>query len=250
MKKSIALFLNASLIRVRFGMEIVNPFLEDVKKIYPAIFSACFTGSQVYEGLIGVLPTEDEISYMSVLFGGAMSQKKKMINALVIGSSGVGIAQIMARKIEEKIPEINVVSILAANAVRSIEKGQYDLIITTLSKFQKKELDFVYTTPIVDDLDVSRIKRACKQIECEKLYEDGYVKNGFYEDVLRREGISSSALGDGARVDVVFLLALNFKEIQQTRAFFGAFYEMTVEHNSAELIRKAQTKEEIRKIIG
>lgn len=50
-------------------------------------------------------------------------------------------------------------------------------------------------------------------------------------------------------VDIVFLLALNFEDIQSTRAFFSSFYEMTMEKNTTFLIRKAETEEEIMNVI-
>ena len=43
-------------------------------------------------------------------------------------------------------------------------------------------------------------------------------------------------------VDIVFLLALNFEDIQSTRAFFSSFYEMTMEKNTTFLIRKAENR--------
>lgn len=45
------------------------------------------------------------------------------------------------------------------------------------------------------------------------------------------------------------LLALNFEDIQSTRAFFSSFYEMTMEKNTTYLIRKAETEEEIMDVI-
>lgn len=54
--------------------------------------------------------------------------------------------------------------------------------------------------------------------------------------------------GEGS-VDVIFLLALNFEDIESTRAFFAAFYEMTMQKEVARLIRKASTKNEIRMIM-
>ena len=113
---------------------------------------------------------------------------------------------------------------------------------------------------------------------CDLLYRNGYVKQGFYEDVLKREKISASVLGGGVAlphgmanlvikpavvvmkcaqrtewqdgcVDIVFLLALNFEDIQSTRAFFSSFYEMTMEKNTTFLIRKAETEEELMDVI-
>ena len=61
-----------------------------------------------------------------------MVQNKRDINTVVIGSGGVGIAQIIARKIEHKIMDINVTSVLPANAGVMIDESQYDLVITTV----------------------------------------------------------------------------------------------------------------------
>ena len=139
LKTSVALFLNSSLVRVKFGFEIHNPFLEEIKYRYPAIFSACFTSSQVYEKLIGAFPSEDEISYMAVLFEGAMEAKKRNINTVVVGSGGMGIGQIIARKIEDHIPEINVTSVLPANSAVMIEEE-----IMSKEEILKKGCELLY----------------------------------------------------------------------------------------------------------
>ena len=53
LQTSLALFLNSSLVRVKYGFEIKNPYLEEVKKTYSAIFSGCLTASKEYENLVG-----------------------------------------------------------------------------------------------------------------------------------------------------------------------------------------------------
>lgn len=315
LQTSLALFLNSSFVRVRYGFEIKNPFLEEVKKTYSAIFSACLTASKEYENLVGVLPTEDEISYMAILFGGSMVQNQKKINTAIIGSGGVGIAQIVAQKIEAKLPEINVITVLPSNAALFIEESQYDLVITTIPSLKIRHPNVVYCTLLVGEQDVYRLKKICHEIQekdidhasqmtiqhllkddliflehktttkkallkkiCDLLLKQGYVKEGFYESVMHREEISSSVLGGGmavphgmsdfvnhpvvvivrtddkvewgeGAVDVIFLLALNFEDIESTRAFFEAFYGMTMQKESAKQIRKAHSKEEIKKII-
>jgi len=315
LKTSLALFLNSSLVRVKYGFEIKNPFLEEVKKTYSAIFSACLTASKEYEQLVGVLPTEDEISYMAILFGSSLIQNQKKINTAIIGSGGVGIIQIIAQKIESKLPEINVITVLPSNAALFIKEDQYDLVITTIPTLKINHPNVVYTTLLVGEQDIYRIKKVCHEIQekdinkapqitiqhllkddlillehkattkeallkkaCNLLLDQGYVKEGFFETVIHREEISASVLGGGiavphgmsnfvnhpavvvirtddkvewgeGAVDVIFLLALNFDDIECTRAFFAAFYEMTMQKESAKLIRKASVKEEIKQII-
>lgn len=315
LRTSLALFLNSSLVRVKYGFEIKNPFLEEVKKTYPAIFSACMTASKEYEDLVGGLPTEDEISYMAILFGGSLIQNQKKINTAIIGSGGIGITQIAAQKIEAKLPEINIITVLPSNAAFFIQEEQYDLVVTTIPSLKVKHQNVVYTTLLVGEQDVYRLKKACHEIlerdlkkpskitiqnllkedlillehkavtkealikkSCDLLFEKGYVKEGFFASVMQREEISASALGGGmavphgiskfverpavvvvrtddkvewgeGAVDVIFLLALNFEDIESTRAFFAAFYEMTMQKEVARLIRKASTKNEIKMIM-
>ena len=106
-----------------------------------------------------------------------------------------------------------------------------------------------------------------------------YVKQGFYEDVLKREEISGlrsrrrgcTATRNGESGNktsscyheivhkelngrmVVWISSFcwhfNFEDIQSTRAFFSSFYEMTMEKNTTFLIRKAETEEEIMDVI-
>lgn len=315
LKTSLALFLNSSLVRVKYGFEIKNPFLEEVKTTEPAIFSACLTASKEYENLVGKLPTEDEISYMAILFSGSLVQNRRKINTVIIGSGGIGITQIVAQKIEAKISEINIITVLPSNAALFIEEKQYDLVVTTIPSIKIKHPHVVYTTPLVGEQDVYRLKKACHEISeknlnsssqvtiqhllkedlillehktvtketllkktCDLLLEKGYVKEGFFPSVMQREEISSSALGGGmavphgmskfvnhpvvvvirtddkvewgeGAVDVIFLLALNFEDIESTRAFFAAFYEMTMQKEVARLIRKASSKDEIKRIL-
>lgn len=315
LRTSLALFLNSSLVRTKYGFEIKNPFLEEVKQTYSAIFSACMTVSKQYEQLVSVLPREDEISYMAILFSGSMIKNQKKINTAIIGSGGIGISQIVAQKIEAKVPEINVVSVLPSNAALSIKENQYDLVITTIPSLRIKHPNVVYSTLLVEDQDMYRIRKICQKImerdlnktsnitirhllkdelvllehktmtkeevlkkACDLLFEQGYVEDEFYQSVMEREEISASGLGGGmavphgvsafvkkpavvvirtddkvewgeGAVDVIFLLALNFEDIESTRAFFAAFYEMTMQKESAKMIRSAQTKEEIKAIL-
>ena len=97
-----------------------------------------------------------------------MVQNKRDINTVVIGSGGVGIAQIIARKIEHKIMDINVTSVLPANAGVMIDESQYDLVITTVPSLKIKHPYVVYTTPLVGEQDVFRIKKVCHEMKEKK----------------------------------------------------------------------------------
>ena len=104
------------------------------------------------------------------------------------------------------------------------------------------------------------------------------MKEEFYDSVMQREKVSSSALGGGIAVphgmsqyvikpavaiiktddkvqwgdssaDVIFLLALNFQDIESTRAFFSTFYEITMQTDAVNQIRMTENVKEVREII-
>ena len=90
---------------------------------------------------------------------------KRNINTVVVGGGGMGIGQILARKIEDRIPEINVTLVLPASSALMIDEEQYDFVVTTISKIKIPHPYVAYTTPIVSQQDVYRIQKKCQQIQ-------------------------------------------------------------------------------------
>lgn len=316
LKTSLTLFLNSSLIRVKFGFKISNSYINEVKENFGAIFSACLTISEEYEELVGRHPGEEEISYMANLFSGAEETWGRNINTLLVESVGVGLAQIIARKIEYNISAVNVTKIQSVKANQKENKNSYDLVITTSPSLIVEHPNVVYVSPIISKQDIYRVRKMCKSLleeeknkneisienlikeelifieedvilkedllrkMCQILYEKGYVKKEFTENVLQRERICASNIGGGIAIphgetkmvkkpvvlvvkldhkiewgngvtDVIFLLALNFEDVASTQAFFGTFYEMTLERKTSMYIRKARTTQQIyNSIIG
>ena len=85
MRQTLNWYHRSAALRCRYGIELENPFLEDVKKTYPAVFSACFAaGSVIYPKVTGEELSENEVSYLSLLIGGAIVRSEKKISAVVI----------------------------------------------------------------------------------------------------------------------------------------------------------------------
>lgn len=313
--KTLYMFERSSLVRVKYGIDLQNPFREEIKKTYPAIFSACSAAGGLYERAVGGYPTENEIASLSLLVGGAVVRSDKKVSAVIVCAAGIGTAQIVARKIEERVPGIQVIATLSFRELEELDRITPMLVITTISAVET-DYPTVRISPIVSEEDVRRIGRACSDLYTkaagteervtlldilrdelifldvegkskEKLLRSiademcacGYVESSFYEDVIRREQVGATALGQGVAiphgvssivkrpaialvrlsrsidwggepVDLIFLLALNFSDVQYTKAFFKAFYQLTSNANTLALLRAARSKEEIKKIIA
>lgn len=308
LRTSLEGFLPASLIRTAYGIEVSNPFLGDIREMYSGIFATCFTLGKFYEEYCNAIPTDHEISFIALFLGGALHRNVKSVKAVLIGTSGIAAANIVARKIESRIDNVKIVAILSSEKIDSLDNYEFDIVLSMLPNFEYYN-KVIYISPIVSKKDEKNIKDACfealshpklekeafvemidadhimlvkekterdivlKKV-CKQLCNDGYVKDEFYQDVLRRENIESTAIGNGVAiphgmpgnvikpkisvikleypvnwggkmVSIIFLLALNFNNIGSTKAFFSDFSRMV---GSKEKIRKINNLDNVEKV--
>jgi transcriptional antiterminator len=312
LKTSLEAFLPPSFIRTEYGLEVSNPFLGDIREMYSGIFATCFTLGKFYEEYTDSIPTDHEISFIALFLGGALHRNVKNVKAILIGTSGIAAANIVARKIENKIEDVKIVAILSSERINHLNEYEFDIILSMLPNFGYQN-KVVHISPIVSKEDEKKIKEACfealshpkmgntkfnKLIDkehimivrdkterdvilkdaCKKLYESGYVKKDFFDDVMKRENIESTAIGNGVAiphgmpenvikpkvffiqleypvnwggkmVSTIFLLALNFNNITTTRVFFSDFSRIVGSEERIGKIQKCQTVEEIEKLL-
>lgn len=308
LRTSLEGFLPASLIRTAYGIEVSNPFLGDIREMYSGIFATCFTLGKFYEEYCNAIPTDHEISFIALFLGGALHRNVKSVKAVLIGTSGIAAANIVARKIESRIDNVKIAAILSSEKIDSLDNYEFDIILSMLPNFEYYN-KVVYISPIVSKKDEKNIKDACfealshpklkkedfmEMIDadhimlvkekterdivlrkvCKQLCNDGYVKDEFYQDVLRRENIESTAIGNGVAiphgmpgnvikpkisviklkypvnwggkmVSIIFLLAINFNNIGTTKAFFSDFSRMV---GSKEKIEKINNQDSVEKM--
>lgn len=311
---ALELFLHRCIIRTKFGLEICNPFLEEIKKGYSAIFTTCFSlGSYILEET-GRMPSEHEIAFLTLLIGGALIRMEKKTRAVLVGAGSLLLAEMTAKKIEQRVPWITVIAVLPMDSVCQGEQLECDLVITTIPGYEV-ELPTVYVTPIISDRDVLKLQKAVNQLYADRLGQAGpsslaaylrsefimldvesapkeklielgcsilekekYVTEEYCREVLHRESISSTEIGNGVAiphgientvnkpaifimrlknkmdwgngsVDIIFILALNFNDVGVIRKFFNLFYEKVINEETVKQIRNAGTKEEVISIL-
>lgn len=302
-------FLCKCIIRTRYGFAICNPFLEEVKTNYGIIYNTCFGMASHIRGVIGKIPSEHEMAFLTLLIGGALIRIEKNVNAVLVGAGSLLLAEVTARKIEKRVECLWIIAVLSRDNLETVNQTSCDLVITTIPELPCSLLS-AYVTPIVSEQDVICLQKACRQVYtlrlgrteqfslkhyirpayilldveaeekhkliqtgCRILEQSGCVTPDYYQEILNREAISSTEIGNGvaiphgienhvlipavclirlkkkinwgnAPVDIIFLLALNFNDGETTRRFFKLFYEKVSNEPMVELIRNAETREE------
>ena len=97
--------LQPTFIRLKNGMKISNPLLEQIKENYPQIYEKCKQVGNVIEKRLQCQLPDTEIGFLTIHFGAAIvriENKKEMKRKVSIGivcASGIGISRLMLTKL-------------------------------------------------------------------------------------------------------------------------------------------------------
>lgn len=152
--------LKPAIYRMEQQMIISNPMLDQIKQDYRDLF--LLIDDAVKEIFPDLHFPEDEIGYL-VLHFAAVILKDEKLHALVICSSGLGTAKILAAKLMKKIPQIKHVENKSLLDVQLHDISRYDLIVSTIPLKQLQPSDYILVSPMLNQSEVSRVKKAIRQ---------------------------------------------------------------------------------------
>lgn len=232
LRESMRSFLPGSIARTHFGIEIDNPFLSDITQSYASLFTVCFTVSRYYEKYTGAMPSENEIAFIALQVGGALHRNPMTVRAVLIGAAGYATGSIIAGKIENRVPDVKIVSILSSDRIEHIDEYDCDLILSTIDTQADihNDMRFLYVSPLIGAQDEKNIRNKCFELmtgqsaevsefshmlseefiifekkaknrkdvlkrACQLLINKGIVQSEFARDVLEREKVEATAVG-------------------------------------------------------
>ena len=237
LRESMRSFLPGSIARTHFGIEIDNPFLSDITQSYASLFTVCFTVSRYYEKYTGAMPSENEIAFIALQVGGALHRNPMTVRAVLIGAAGYATGSIIAGKIENRVPDVRIVSILSSDRIEHIDEYDCDLILSTIDTQADihKDMRFLYVSPLISAQDEKNIRNKCFELmtgqsaevsefsqmlseefiifekkaknrkdvlkrACQLLINKGIVQSEFARDVLEREKVEATAVGSNIAI--------------------------------------------------
>lgn len=166
LRESMRSFLPGSIARTHFGIEIDNPFLSDITQSYASLFTVCFTVSRYYEKYTGAMPSENEIAFIALQVGGALHRNPMTVRAVLIGAAGYATGSIIAGKIENRVPDVRIVSILSSDRIEHMDEYDCDLILSTIDTQADihNDMRFLYVSPLISAQDEKNIRNKCFEL--------------------------------------------------------------------------------------
>ncbi|AEF16347.1 PTS modulated transcriptional regulator, MtlR family [Thermoanaerobacterium xylanolyticum LX-11] len=297
------LHLKPTINRLKYGLTLRNPILDQIKENYPDIFGVAWMTSTVFEKYIGKKAGEEELGYITLHLGAAFERAKKPLRALVVCSSGIGTSQLLAVRLERWFKNIEVAEIVSSLSLNDETSDNVDFIISTVPVESNKPV--INITPLLTQSDIKKLENFIDEyyeskkivdveiIDVDREFEEkitllkyvvselirtGYVKNEYLDDVLKREEVSSTYIGNGIAiphgnpenvnksvisvtrlkkpiswgdgdVTLVIMVSINAADIKYASKFFRKLYNNIDDTNFRENLLKMKDKKEIEKLL-
>lgn len=184
----LTLHLNIALTRIQFQMNIRNELLETIKNDYPLAFQMGVIAGKIVEQYDNIKINENEIGYIALHFGAALSRNGikeniKAKNIIIVCASGLGISMLLKAKIEEYFNNrLNIIKILPEYEITKKIIDKVDFILTTvpIRDFSSEKVIKINRILQKDDIELIENKIFNKNRNFIKEFSDLFSRDNFY----------------------------------------------------------------------
>ncbi|MGB9840959.1 BglG family transcription antiterminator [Thermovenabulum sp.] len=171
--------LGPTIYRLKHGLPLKNPILNEVKNSYPDVFNAVKNGLFELEKFTGCKIPDEEVGYIAVHIGAALERLKanirKIYKVIIVCGTGVGTAKLLSSKIKAEFDNIEIIGTFAYHQLKDINfGGNIDLVISTVP-IEEFEVPIVVVNPLLPEDDILKINKILKDRDKEK--KDDYIIN-------------------------------------------------------------------------
>ena len=169
---SLAIHLGPLINRIKYGFNMKNPILDDIKENKIPYLLATI-GANVINEKYQTKLSEDEIGYIALHIMAAMNSNTiNTKNILIICGSGNSSAQIMKAQLNRQFKNnINEIKTTDLRSLDQINMKNYDLIISSVKIDSPCDLPIVYVDIIFSKVDLDNIKIAFEDNRLKKIYD-------------------------------------------------------------------------------
>ncbi|WP_158634058.1 BglG family transcription antiterminator [Radiobacillus deserti] len=228
----LGLHLKPAINRYRYGMNIRNPMLEDIKVKYQVAFEAGIIAGMALEKHVGAKIDENEIGYLALHIGAAMERRKLESGpkrCLIVCASGMGSAQLLNYKIQAKFgSQIKVLGTTEFYKLNNVDFSEVDFVISSIPIRETLPVPVIEVNTILGEGDLQRIEGFIQDTETNvtqyikeglvflqkplqtkqevieylvnQVMEKGLAGEGFLEAVLQREEMAPTAFGNSVAI--------------------------------------------------
>jgi len=311
--------MGPAIFRLRYRNDKSETKIGYIKNDYKKVYRAAWATSFLFEEYFDVQVTEDELIYITLYVQVALERKTRPMHAILVTQTGLGYSQLLCEKIKKLIPQIKDIDIARFEGFDYTNCSHNDIILSATQLPYKVE-NLILIDPAMSNESVmilsmqvrkiaediarkeERLDSSCYallqpklmytsfeatskeevlKILTNQLIESGYVSEGYYESVMKREQATTTAIGNGVAiphgfstcineskvcicvlkepiqwdddlVDVIFFLALRAKSHQEMgyiQLFYKHLIKLTATDEKVDILRKIPSGAEMYKYL-
>ncbi len=163
LNNALKIHLQAAITRMQLNMPAQNPMLEETRRKFPEIFSACTQIAEQIRERYGVRFDDQEVGYITMYIAGSVQHSRAHppspahIRATLICGYGVGTVTFLMNSLKQQFPRIVIVDKLSIFDLYDYDFSRTDLVFTTIDIPLPLPRPLLKVSPILTRLDVRRI---------------------------------------------------------------------------------------------
>ncbi|MGM7724013.1 BglG family transcription antiterminator [Metabacillus sp. Hm71] len=239
LREGLSIHLYSALNRIKFGLTVSNPMLNEIKRMYPYIFDSVIHVIEELNNKFSISIPEEEAAYLTIHFQASIERlrqnQRNKLNAIIVCHMGIGMSQLLNVKLEKKYQSLHIIDSIAKADLRDyLEHHKVDLIISTIDLVGLK-IPHIVISPLLEGADEKRLKEFIAQqtagdnqinsalvqyVETSALflqhssehrfkiieelaialYDGGFVDKEYGHSAILRERMSATTIGSGIAI--------------------------------------------------
>lgn len=148
--------------RLRYGIKLVNPLLDDLKGKYPLAYQMAGIAAEIIEKEYGVTVTEDERGYLAAYFGVFLTEndlQPECFRIALVCADGKITARLVAVQLKKILDSSTELEVFYQESVTAEDLERYDIVISTV------RLSFACRRPVIQISEIFDEQELRQQIE-------------------------------------------------------------------------------------
>lgn len=221
--------------RLKLGMNIKNPFVDEIKQNYAIAFDKALYLNEALSKKYCIQINDDETAYLALHYQAFFEREKNsknMLDVILVCSTGLGSSRLVSAKLKKYFNNINIKRILSVQELIET-KIEADVIISTIY-LEQENINTIIISPLMSKLDIKLIEKNITNIQKNKekyrnyfvnlinildernifinlevsnleeliqhvgayLIENGFANKGLIESAIRREKLSYTSFNN------------------------------------------------------
>lgn len=237
LKENLYSHFSRTYLRLTKNIYLNNPLVNNIKKLYPFIFSVLFEVIETLHKESNITLSEDEIAFLTIHFQSSIERNEdEQFRVVIACYYGLGVSNLLETKISKLNKQINVIDIIKLEEVNRYDFSNIDLLVTTNEIDKSKimnDINILIVTPLFSQEDENKFKYYLNEkrnpisinnkldniniiVETDKenynntlsifkranviLKNNRAIENEYIDSVLEREKFSSTYIGNGITI--------------------------------------------------